>query len=711
MAEQLPQFQDTEPQLEGQKVSSKASGYESFAKVLGALSGAAAAKAEDFAQEASQTQLLQQQGMLNDLERNSKIEMYKNPGMAVQIADRAAYTADTIKQTASLNRADRVKFNYLAENTVGDLKLQAVKATVDLNNEKVKYTALSTFNSTSQQIYEKLFTDPKAADILINAQYNSISGLVGTGILTANEGNVLHKQIEEEIKRAQIRGALYKSGEADATHANTINSFQPSPTPFSNANLPMTGDSRYQSMSYLNHMSVQDIKSAYASGQNVPATALMYVKSDESAIALQSYKWGAAQANGMINAGRSWLEVKKQAEILNSKGLRLTNEQEGYRDRLNNYITGIEKGGAYSSIIANTPDGAKAYLDFNRQEAMIQSHVYTGSNEEVANQRNAAHLQNLNQLVTRINAIGIGMDIPDQYRNAIPQQYTQPIINAFQNGQDPSGAINMIAAFDKNNQPYLANAMPDPRKRLTVYEVGNLIGKADAGFLSSYWASQQDGIDYKALQTDKTGKSDKAISDLVNPAITQINGYLTKLPNGVQLASASTDKAVRFVKYQALIHNDPTFSNIDSYIKQYSDHLNRVYQPVSSFSYLIDKNVIPLEKPQMDILAAHALSETYKQMNKYMSREQLAESISRNQPYVISTPTGRIVVVDQYGRAIADKNGHAAYDHFYSEGMLRMAEHDPDADKTLLYNNPFMERTIRPFEFEIELGEKLKRGG
>ena len=708
MAAKIPQLDETEPLLEGKPVLSHAEGFDAFAKVLGGIAQATEAKAEDYAEEASHSQLLQQQNMMSDLEMNTKIQMAQHPDQAIQLSEKAAYTASTIKQTASLNKKDRENFNYLADNSIRDIKLSAEKQSIDVAKETAKYATLSAFDNTKQQIYEKLFTDPKAADILINAQYSSIAGQVRSGILTAVEAEALHKQLSEEILRAQLRGAAWKNGNANATHINALNSYQSSPTPYSNTDMPMTESTLHLGASYVNHMSTQDLKARIASGQPLPATAFMYVKSDETVVGLQNYKMGAAQANGKILAGRPWQELKQDAVLLNTHGLKLSDEEEGYRDRLNNFITGIEKGGMYADFVASTPAGARAYTDFNRKRAAIDKTVFTSLGHITPEQqKQAAQIKNLNDLWSNLNGIGIGMDVPDQYRNVIQSQYTTPIKNTFTLGADPSSAINMISLFDKRNLPYAAQAMPKVRQYLTVYETGHLIGKADAGFLSSFWKSQQDGIDYKNLQTDKTGMSNDKIKDAVNPALTNINDYLSRLPNGTQLASASTEKAVRYVKYQALVHSDPTFAHMSDYISEYANNISRAYQPISTYNYLIDQNVIPLQKSQADIVAAHALNMTYKKMRGYMNDEEFKESISRNAPFVISTPTGRLTVVDQYGRAIADKNGHAAFDEFYSEGLLRKAERDDESIYILIPSNPFM---IRPKHRGDKMATTLYQG-
>ncbi len=711
MVEKLPQIQETQPGLKPPPIASKADSYDAFAKTLGNIAGIAAQKGETFAEEASQTNLLQNQSMLSDLESNTKIAMLQNPSMASQIAEKASYSADTIKQTASLNKMDRVKFNYLSDNTMRDIKFQGAKTSFDLASETAKYSTLSAFQSTSQQIYEKLFSDPKTADILIQAQYSSLVGQVKAGILTAVEAATLHKEIATEIKRAELRGSTYKADAATPENVNALNSFQPNPQPYNNVSLPMSETSRVQSGAHITNMNAQDLRAAYASGQNVPANALMWIKSDETAISLQSYKFGAAQANGEIVAGVPWQKIKQESDLLNTSHLKLTNEQEGYRDRLNNYVLGIEKGGQYSKYIADTPDGGKAYLDFSRKNAAIDNTVFTGTKEEIANKRMLAHSENLNNLVSNVNAIGIGMDIPDQFRQPIPDQYVAPIRNSFMANSDPSVAINNISLFNDKNRAYVANAMPTPRQRLTVYETGKLIGNSDSGFLSDFWHSQQDSIDYKNLSSDESGMSNNKIQDLVNPVLTDINNFLVRQPDGIALSEASTDKAIRYVKYMALKNNDPTYSHVNDYVKSYEKNIGRAYDVVSSWSYMMDKNVIPLEKPQMNILAAHALSETYKKMAEYHNTSEVNEIISRNQPRVISSPTGRLTVVDQYGRAIADKNGHPAFDQFYSEALLRKAQHDESVDKILNYNNPFMKRGVDPYEFELDLIKHHNREG
>jgi len=58
--------------------------------------------------------------MLQDIESQSKIEMFRNPEHAQAIAKNAQGAVDKIKVTARLNRNDRLNLNSMADNTAVD---------------------------------------------------------------------------------------------------------------------------------------------------------------------------------------------------------------------------------------------------------------------------------------------------------------------------------------------------------------------------------------------------------------------------------------------------------------------------------------------------------------------------------------------------------------------------------------------------------------
>jgi len=94
------------------------------------------------------------------------------------------------------------------------------------------------------------------------------------------------------------------------------------------------------------------------------------------------------------------------------------------------------------------------------------------------------------------------------FATTIPLQLLTPIINSFDKGGDIAGAIKNIQYLTPSKRVYAMNAFPDnPRKQLTVYEIGNLGDKGDAGFLVNLLASQQvDALNTQGKPKRKSAK-------------------------------------------------------------------------------------------------------------------------------------------------------------------------------------------------------------
>lgn len=688
MAGELTQDKDAYPIINPPSPKSTAKGSMEIAQVLGNIADRAAQKSADYASEASKTNLLQTKSMLDDISDKSRLEMARSPEHSIAIAQNAEQTAERIKANARLNREDKVNLDLAAHNVTRELSFKAQEKQIAITNESAKYATLSAFNSTLQDINNSLFTNPEAAEKTIEAQYQSLAGQVRSGILTAVEAANLHKQLEHEVDRAAIILEGYKNENLTASHVNALHAASPNPQPFSNANLPMTHDTMFHADSHLTHLSTQDIKSKWATGEYVPPQQLAGVKTTESLQSLLVYKAGAAQASGDIFSGVSWPELKKRLDVL-KKSDRLSTEQSGYKDRLNNYIVGIENGNQYSNYISQTPAGSRAYLDFSNQNAVIAKHAYFGDEASVEKQRHDAYIENLNGLVSKIDSVGIGADVPDQYRNPIPAQYVQPVVDAFKAGANPAQAINNIAIFNPKNRASLANSIPNPRQALTVYETGQLLSKgADQGFLSDFWHSQQDSMPTDAKRStsgsvrsqflelnDKQGKSINTIRDTVNSKMAKINQYFSSQANNRVLLNASTEKAVRYVQYMAEKNGDATLSHMDDYVDTYVNNMQKSYDVATSYNYMLDRNIIPIDDAQMGLLSKHAINSVETKLHEYMNDAQVKDYMSKNQLRLVNTTLGRIEVVNGAGQLIPDKDGHAAYSELYNAGILNHAEH------------------------------------
>lgn len=701
MAQELAQFSDTNPVIQPPQINSSARGSESIAKVLGSIAERAISKAGDYASEASKSNLLQTHGMLQDIEAQSKIEIAKSPQHAETIAQNAEQTVARIKNSATLNRADKLNLESMAQGTVRGLKLTAAQKSISLSREQARYAALSSLGDTLQSIRRDIHVNPEQADSLIQAQYQAIAGQVRAGILTASEAENIHKQFTKELEMAHelIEGIKY--GSLTASDLSALHATEPGQIPLSNANLPIAHETAMNADHHFGQLTLHDVQSRMANGERVSPQDLMAVKSITDLDKVLNYGAGAARATGDINSGESWVSLKSKLSALKKKQ-KLSSKEEGYKNRLNNFIINAQQPGHYQNFIAGMPEGARAYNEFTQTQAVIDNDVMFGTDEQVSLQKHMRSTENLNNLISKSNAIGVGMHYPDHLRQPIPMQYLSPIVNSFEKGGDIRSAINNIQMLSPQNRMYAMNAFPgNYRKQLTVYEIGNLADKADPGFMISLMASQQvDSLgegatgrkdsQEKFLQLSREKKySDNQLIARIMPSLTSINTYLSKQPNGGALVSAKSDQALRYIKRVAADNNDIGFEHLDDYIDTFANNMSKAYGVSTGFNYVMDTQNVPLEENQMQVLASHGLNVVREKLLEYKTPAQVESMFSVAPPVMVSSPGGRIMVIDPNGHAIPDKNGHPAFSELYSESVWRKAEQDADAkDNNIITRAP-----------------------
>jgi hypothetical protein len=688
MAQEIVQAKESNPIINPPAINSTAVGSQNIAKVLGGIAERTASKASDYASEASKANLLQTHSMIQDVEAQSKIEIFKSPGHAQAIAKNAENSVDKIKQNAKLNRKDRLNLDTLAQNLVRSLNLTAAEKTISLTQQQAKYAALTSLNDTLQTIQRELRINPENADALIEAQYESLKGQVNSGVITAVEAANIHKQFTKQLEYAHEVMKGINKGVLTASDANAMHAAETGNVPGSNTHLPIDHQTAMNSNHYFGNLTLNDIESRFANGQDVKSSDLVSIKKISDLDKVMNYGIGAHQATGDINAATNWNELTHKLDVLTKKE-KLSSVETGYKNRLKNFLTTANEPGHYQNFVMGTPEGARAYQDFIQNQTVIDSDIMFGSDEQVSLQKHIRSVDNLNELIDKNNSIGIGMHYPDYLRQPIPLQYLSPIVNSFNKDGDVASAINNIQMLHPRNRVYAMNAFPkDYRKQLTVYEVGNLAGKADYGFLETLMASQQvdslgerpgkkDAQDkFLQLMKNKEGYSDQKLISRINPALTSINSWLSKQPDGGKVVSAKIDQALRYVKKVAADHNDFELKHVDDYIETFKSNMEKAYGIKSGFNFILDTNSVPLEEEQMQVLASHGQNEVRRKLLEYKTPAQVDSLFVNSPPIMVSSPGGRITMVDGNGFAIPDKHGHPAFNELYSEGIWRLAEQD-----------------------------------
>jgi hypothetical protein len=685
---------ESHPSIQPAPIKSTAEGSESIARVLGSIAQRGFTEAADYAKEASKANLLQSHSMIQDVDAQSKIDMARSPGNATHIAKNANDTIQGLLSRAELNKNDRLNLRSMAQNTARSLNVSAAEKEIALTRESAKFNTLSSFATTLQSIRTDIFNNPEQADALIEAQYEAIRGKVQAGIITAVEGANLHKQFTAEMQMAQEIVEGMKEGVLTASDLSAYHATDTGQVPLSNANLPMATPTAMNAEHHFGMLTINDIESRIANGERVMPKDLIAIKNPNNLDKVLNYGMGAARATGDINSGMSWIELNHKLDLLR-KTEKLSGEKEGYKNRLNNFITNAKEPGWYQNFIAGTPEGARMYQAFSQTETAIDNDVPFGTPEQVNVQKYIRHNDNLNDLITKSDSLGIGMHIPDYLRQPIPREMLAPIVGAFNKGGDIQTAIQTIQRLTPKNRVYAMNAFKggtqdDYRKQLTVFEAGSLANKADPGFLVDLMASQQaDALGrtetaknkqnkFTQLDQSKSGKSDQKLRTEIKTQLTDVNTYLRYQPNGAELESAKVEQALRYVKKQAADHGDYEFKNTGDYLQTFKNNMNRAYGVKSSYNYVLDANEIPLEEPQMQVLASHALNETRKKLLEYNTPKEVDTLWANNPPMLSSSPGGRVEVIFTNGHAVPDKYGTPAYSELYNENIWRKAESDTE---------------------------------
>ena len=477
MTSEIVKPQESNPVINNVPIASRARGAESIAKVLGGIADRSISKATEYASEASKANLLQTHGMLSDVEMQSKIDMAKSPEHAEGIAKNAQNTIDKIRQDSRLNREDKRNLDSMAQNTVRGLTLDAAHKSISLARETAKYNALSAFSDTLQSIRQTIFTNPEQADALIEAQNSALLGQVRSGIITAVEAQNIHKQLMTHLEVSHELVSAMKEGILNAADLNSMHATNPNQAPLSNANLPINNDTAMMSNHYYGHLTTRDIESKMASGHAVSPMDLINIKKQSDLEKILNYGAGAAQATGKINSGTPWNELNHRLDVL-KKTEKLSLREEGEKNRLNNFINNAKQPGSYQNFIIGMPEGARAYLDYSQKQAAINKDVVFGSEDQVSLKKHNMSLDNLNELISKSAAIGVGMNYPDNLRQPIPLQYITPIVNGFNKDGNVADSLNNLRMLNKENRMYAMNAFHDnPRQAMTVYETGNLLKK------------------------------------------------------------------------------------------------------------------------------------------------------------------------------------------------------------------------------------------
>lgn len=655
MADEIPQIQNSQPIFNPVKIESGAESHEEFAKVLGSLATKSEEKAEEIASDQSQAMYVNSVADAEHIKNKAQEQMLENPGQANKIRQSASDALDTIGNDAFVNSKDRGKLNAYLKTKNDDIELDAVKTNVKQRQLDAGFTYFSTFNDKMNAYYDALVSDPQKAQQLHDALLGETRSHVLAGSLTVTQGANAIKTMSNMVDAVHD---LHRAGYDNNTTAKDYHALTSNPlrNEAGNPESPMNEGTNWLIDHYSNDKSLQGALSDVSNRIMPNPKTFLSLPPNEREHVIQAIN-GTKIADGFINSGEPFPSMQKEYQLLSEKGRTLNYEQESTRNALGNWIKDLQNGN-YLQVMAKTPQGNGIMRDFVQNNAAIES-TYAYSPEG----KQAALLQNQNNMVNRMVSLGHARHIPGDLINPIPVSDIAVAQNAFNFGQKPEDLLQTLGHYSKENQLYVANALKEPNQKMVTQALalsGNDVSvQTKLEFIAAN-QSGQPGIG-KSLQGSNSDKVLMArISDNLSNQL-RLVGRNYGYEAAPALQNAMLQSTLKYAKYLAYRDNnipmtDSTFDLLSTASwKKYVDKASQIYsnsfQQMSGTNWVINKSQLPhpMTESDMDVLANHVTNLGYEYLRKGKGQAEFDSAVSRNPLVMVMSPQNELQAVDGSG--------------------------------------------------------------
>ena len=649
---EIPRYKDSNPIVELTAVASSAQGYEAFAKTLGAIGEHAQKESETIQGEHSNAMYINSIAQSQKVKTDAEIRMLKNPGQSAKIASQTAEQLDSIQQNAYVNSKDRSRLKANVGEFKNTVALKAAATQVNQSQNEAAFTHYANWHDQLQAYKDMLVQDPAKAEHMHNAMVSNLHSLVSIGALTPHEAGSSIKDMQAVVTDShdmlEYMQYAQSGGEVNAKQYQTLASSPLSNMP-ANPGSPVNENTAWLVEQHNSDRTFQGLKAAIANNKLLPQAfaAATATQRQEALLMMQ----GAREADGMINSGEPFPAMEKEFAALNESHRVLSYRETGRRDRLASYLNDM-KSGNYLSAITKTPMGNGMMQNFNMKNEAI-------NNSPITDEQKAQQLQqNKNNLVDAAISYGEGHHMPEQYVQPIPAQDVAVMQNAFKLGQDPAAAVQVLRSYSPQNQLYAANALKDPKQRVTMQTValaGTHITDQEA---QDFIAAQQDGRSRKEI--DFASQKEVGDDTLINAVNTNIIDATKVINSQYDSATASVlnrnlvEAGMNYAKYisekkgQFSVKDNSTWDSSKN-VKDSAALINRAYAPMTGANYIVNKNQVDITQPEMDNVAQWAINQGNNYLKKHVSEADYIGIRDRGDLTVSVTPKGTLQAKDVYG--------------------------------------------------------------
>ncbi len=682
---ELAQFDNTQPLAKLPTPNDKSAGYKALADAFGDISKAAVKIGGDVLDEKSNASFMQSADMAEKLKTQSQIQMLKDPESATKIAAATEYTADTIKKTAYVNKADRQKLNWMIDRNQDSINLKAAETDYTQTKRNLANTYWDSYPVIMNQAQAALQKgDLKTAQNSLDSLHTNAQSLARIGAISPEQLGKIHTTTLQMYDRsAQLIQQLNNPNGMTAEQYHSATS-----SPFDSSSTDMIGQPVDHNTQWMaNHLqtdrTVQGQFNALYNGQPINVGVLS-TASDTDFQKFTAALQGVNYVKGAIAAGTPFNLIQARMNSLESKPSGLTPSEDAAVKYWKNFNNRLGTDSAFYGVMGQTVLGQQLAAEHQSQ---AQSLAATKSGADLQ----TALRQNDNDFIGKnISLAQAGFHMDYHNIKPIPSEWINEVSSSFQNGAPVLPALQRIEYINPEYRAYLADAMPKAHQGVAVWVAGMTMGKTDSSFQADLIHANQEAVpplgtkgenDKSSLITsgkESVGtKPDNIWNNIINnnADMKDVYQYMARLPGGDRTLAGFRQMAINYVNDQAVRSGDVSLEHLDDYVQKFATNIEKGFNLYKTDKAIINLTDIPVARTQdADHLTNYVLSEAYKRLHQGKSESEFQASLDLNPLMVVSTPDQRLVAIDRYGRAAVTSDGHEAFDMPYTSKMLAAAQ-------------------------------------
>lgn len=680
MANELTQFTNDNPVLNPISPVVKEKN-KILADVFGTVASTAISQANAIRKEQSDVEFMTAQNNVLDIKSKSEAAIYKNPGMAAQIAEKAREGSTEIAKNFS--GSSLAKINKVISEHLGAVDILAARVGGGVD----KKLLLGQFHSTLDGQLEdaKSTYDPEHLDQKIRSMFDLIDKAKEGNIIDGNGVRDATEKINDVLAlQGHMHDMLQSTPGVDAAKYNAINNISFNNGDPTKMGAPIDENTRA-------HYDFNDQEHTYRSAQvsvehgMIPNWETMAKLKPDQAAKIRLNYLGAMDAQGLIDAATSRpLIIARMKELSVSRNR--NSRETGELVRLQNLMK--EQKFDYLGSTDKTPAGQEIGFQHAQQEAVINQTSYDSEK-----QKNYAIIKNFNDDIGRHDSLRRSQHIGSDEVNLIRPEIAENINSSFKFGADPDKAIGTVKALDRDKKYWATNAVKDYTKKAALWGVAQLqmnlpVDAPNTNFMKALVYAAQDGHDFSALAGVTASKKEVMRLDIAQKMKDTLS-FVSNQPEGnaatgEKWASGTVELGMSYVQARMMKDKDLKGDNYSRYADEFAEQYGGAFKISRGLNYVFNINEINISNFDASILANHELVKYHTALTKRLGSQTASDRQFNDNPVMVTnTRDGDIIVRDSFGNVLHSEH--------YTDRTLALARKRAD-ENTREINEEF-ERT------------------